>query len=201
MPRCTVCSHSARPQIDLALASGIAAQAIAERHGLNRQAVWRHGKQHLSPEVKAALALKLVRKEGDTRAVLLEEGAGTIEALRAIRAPLFAQFLSAVDCSDHRAAASLAGRLHEGLQISARLTGELMPAAGVNITNIVLSPDYQRLRAELLRVLSRFPDAREAVAAVFRCAGEQAAGEMARSVPRPAPAMIEGTATEVSDAA
>src|SRR5271170_3948574 len=49
---------------------------------------------------------------------------------------------------------SLAARLHEGLAMSARLAGELMPAANVtNIANIVLSPDYQKLRQQLLVVL------------------------------------------------
>jgi hypothetical protein len=84
------------------------------------------------------------------------------------------------------------------LALSAKLTGELVPHASVNITNLVLSPDYQRLRGELLRVLSRFPEARAAIVETFRQFGEVAAGEMARSVPRP---MIEGTFSEVSDAA
>lgn len=200
MPRCTVCAHPDRAAIDIALASGIAARAIATKHNLNRQSVWRHGRQHLTAELKAALSLKLLRREGSARQVVLEEGANTLEILKSIRAILFTRFLSATDNGDDRAAASLSGRLLESLQISARLTGELAPAAGTTIQNIVLSPDYQRLRTELLRVLSCFPEAREAVAAVFRGAGEQAAAEMARSVPRPAP-MIEGVATEVPDAA
>src|SRR6266568_8249215 len=136
--RCTVCLHADRPQIDLAIAGGLSIRVIGQRHGVSSDAVWRHGQHHLSPEIKAALALKLVRKEGDVRAVLLEEGAGTIEALRAIRAPLFGRFLAAVDVGDDRAAAALSARLHEGLQLSARLTGQLMPAASVSIVNIAL---------------------------------------------------------------
>lgn len=197
MKRCTICTNAARPQIDLAICAGASKRAIGERFKVSPAAVWRHGKDHLSPELKAALALKLIRREGDTRAVLLEEGAGAVEALRAIRAPLFGRFLAAVDVGDDRAAAALAGRLHEGLSLSARLTGELLPAAGVSITNIVLSPDYQRLRGDLIRALASYPAAREAVAAAFRRFGEHAAGEMARGMPR----VIEGTATEVADAA
>ena len=66
-----------------ATASQRAFSAIAERFKVSPDAVWRHGREHLSPELKAALALKLIRREGDTRAVLLEEGAGAVEALRA----------------------------------------------------------------------------------------------------------------------
>ena len=94
-------------------------------------------------------------------------------------------------------ASILAGRLHEGLSISAKLAGELVPAIGTSITNVILHPDYQRLRTELIRALMPYPEAREAVAAVFRHAGEAAADSMRRSGPR----MIEGRAVEVSDAA
>jgi hypothetical protein len=195
-----VCSHPSRPEIDRAIAVGLSKRAIGVRFGLSGDSVWRHGQNHLSPEIRAALALKLIRREGDVRAVLLEEGSNAIEALRAVRAPLFGRFLVAIDTGDDRSAAALAGRLHEGLALSAKLTGELLPAAGTTITNIVLSSDYMRLRSELLAALRPFPEAARAVAEVFRRTGETAAVEMARSVPRP---MIEGTATriEVSDAA
>jgi hypothetical protein len=53
-----------------------------------------------------------------------------------------------------------------------------VPHASVSITNVLLSPDFMRLRTELLRVLSRFPEARDQVARVFRAAGERAAAEM-----------------------
>ena len=53
-----------------------------------------------------------------------------------------------------------------------------MPHAGVSITNVLLSPDFRQLRAELLRVLARYPEARDEVAAVFRQAGQRAAAEM-----------------------
>ena len=53
-----------------------------------------------------------------------------------------------------------------------------MAHAGTSITNILLSPDFQRLRAELLGVLARYPEAQAQVAAVFRQAGLRAATEM-----------------------
>ena len=92
-----------------------------------------------------------------TRRAVIEEGAGVTEALKAIRGPLFGLFLAAVDTGDNKAAAALSGRLHENLALTAKLTGELMPHAGTSITNILLSPDFQRLRAELTRVLARCP--------------------------------------------
>ena len=179
--RCTICNHPARPQIDLAIATGLSKRAVAARFVVSRDAVWRPAQAHLTAEMRAALATKLLQREGDTRHILLEEGAGVTEALKAIRGPLFCLYLAAVDTGDSKAAAALSGRLHENLALVAKLTGELVPHAGTTITNILLSPDFQRLRTELIRVLARYPEARAEVAAVFRQAGLQAATEMAAS--------------------
>jgi len=179
--RCTICNHSARPQIDLAIATGLSKRALAERFRVSRDAVWRHARAHLTAEMRAALTTKLLQRDGDTRRILLEEGAGVTEALKAIRGPLFGLFLAAVDTGDNKAAAALSGRLHENLALVAKLTGELVPHAGTSITNVLLSPDFQRLRTELIRVLAHYPEAQAQVAAVFRQAGVRAAVEMAAS--------------------
>jgi hypothetical protein len=157
--RCTICQHLARPQIDLAIATGLSKRAVAQRFSVSPDAVWRHGQSHLTPEVRAALATKLLQRDGDMRRVLLEEGTGVV-------------------------AAALAARLHESLALAAKLTGELVPHAGVSVTNILLSPDFQQLRAELMRALERHPEARAEVAAVFRRAGLQAAAEISAAVPK-----------------
>jgi len=195
-PRCTICNHSARPQIDLATATGQPKRAVARRFGVSRDALWRHARAHLTTEMRAALATKLLQREGDTRRILLEEGAGVTEALKAIRGPLFGLFLAAVDTGDNKAAAALSGRLHENLALIAKLTGELVPHAGTSITNILLAPDFQRLRAELIRVLTRYPEAQAEVAAVFRQAGLRAATEMGASPEK----IIEALPVEADDA-
>jgi len=194
--RCTICNHPARPQIDLAIATGLSKRAVAQRFGVSRDAVWRHAQAHLSAEMRAALATKLLQREGDTRHILLEEGTGVTKALKAIRGPLFGLFLAAVDVGDNKAAAALSGRLHENLALVAKLTGELVPHVGTSITNILLSPDFQQLRAELIRVLARYPDVQAEVAAVFRQAGSRAATEMGASPEK----MIEALPVEAKDA-
>ena len=147
--------------------------------------------------MRAALATKLLQREGDTRRILFEEGAGVTEALKAIRGPLFGLFLAAVDNGDNKAAAALSARLHESLALAAKLTGELVPHAGVSITNILLSPDFQRLRTELIRVLACYPEAQAEVAAVFRQAGLRAASEIGASAGK----MIEALPDEAEHAA
>jgi hypothetical protein len=182
--RCTICNHPVRPQIDLAIATGLSKRAVAQRFQVSRDAVWRHAQAHLTAEMRAALATKLLQREGDTRRIQLEEGVGVAEALKAIRCPLFGLFLVAVDTGDSRAAAALSGRLHENLALVAKLIGELARHAGTTITNILLSPDFQRLRGELMRVLARYPDAQAEVASVFRQAGLRAAAETGAPAPK-----------------
>jgi hypothetical protein len=176
--RCTICIHPARPQIDLAIATGLSKRAIAQRVEVSPDAVWRHCQAHVTAEMRSVLTVRLLQREGDVRRILLEEGPGVVEALKAIRGPLFGLFLIAVDTGDSKTAAALAGRLHESLALSAKLSGELVPHAGVSITNVLLSPDFIRLRGELLRVLERYPEARDEVAAAFRRAGLQAVAEI-----------------------
>jgi hypothetical protein len=96
-------------EIDRAIATGLSKRAIGTRYGVSGDSVWRHQQNHLSVELRAALALKLLKKEGDTRQILITEGANVAEALAAVRAPLFGLFLRATDVNDSRAAASLAG--------------------------------------------------------------------------------------------
>jgi len=72
-----------------------------------------------------------------------------------------------------------------------------VPHAGTSITNILLSPDFQRLRAELIGVLARYPDAQAEVAAVFRRAELRAAAEMGA----PAETMIDALPGEAGHAA
>ncbi len=189
--RCSICQHPQRPNIDLAIATGVSRRMIAQRYNVGPDSVWRHGREHLTDEMRAALATKVLQREGDTRRVLLEEGANVIEARKAIRGPLFGLFLTAVDVGDGKAAAAISGRLHGSLQLTVKLTGELLPSAGATVTAIVLHPDYQRLRSELLRVLDQYPEAKAEIAAVFRLHGELAAAEMHGRPPKMIEARVE----------
>jgi hypothetical protein len=122
----------------------------------------------------AARASAPERRDARRAATKLLQREGVTEALKVIRGPLLRLFLGAVDTGDTKAAAALSGRLHENLALVAKLTGELVPHVGTTITNVLLSPDFQRLRTELIRVLARYPEARTEVAAVFHQAGLQA---------------------------
>jgi hypothetical protein len=182
--------------LDLALASGATHLSVGRRFGIAHNAVSRHSANHLTPDIRAALKTKLLKREEDLQRVLLEEGAGIVEALSAIRGPLYGLYLAAIDVGDAAAAARFSGRLHESLTISAKVTGDLVPHVGTSITNVVLSPDYQLLRHKLLRILERHPAAKAEVEAEFRAASQAAAAEMRRTTGRAAPLMIEAEAAD-----
>ena len=80
----------------LTIATGISRRLIAARFKVSADAAWRHGREHLTAETRAALATKVLAHEGDMHRILLEEGSGVVEALKAIRGPLFGMFLVAI---------------------------------------------------------------------------------------------------------
>ena len=86
----------------LAIATGISRRLVAARFKVSADAAWRHGREHLTPEIRAALATKVLAREGDMHRILLKEGSGVVEALKAIRGPLFDMFLVAIDLRQAR---------------------------------------------------------------------------------------------------
>ena len=82
--------------------NGISRRLIAERFKVSADAAWRHGREHLTAEIRAALATKVLAREGDMYRILLKEGSGVVEALKAIRGPLFDMFLVAIDLRQAR---------------------------------------------------------------------------------------------------
>jgi hypothetical protein len=134
---CQVCGHPQRAQIDRCLCTGVAKERIAARFRVTRYSVAWHANHHLTPEMRAAIATRVLEREDDLRATIVEEGASLIDSLKAVRSPLFSLFLNAVDSLDGRVAAALAGRLHENMSIAAKLTGEIAPHATMSITNIL----------------------------------------------------------------
>ncbi len=60
---CTICQHPQRPNIDLAIATGISRRLIAARFKVSADAAWRYGRAHLTSEIRAAPATKVLARE------------------------------------------------------------------------------------------------------------------------------------------
>jgi transposase-like protein len=172
--RCITCAHLERVRIELELASGGASlAAVARKYGIGRDALGRHWAGHVSEERKASLVLGPVQRAA-LAARVCEESESVLDHHKAVRAGLYFTYDAAVTARDRQSVALLAGRLTEVNNSIARLTGQLAtsPLVQINnsnqvVTTLIESPEFAAFRADLIRVLSRFPDAYEAVLQEF----------------------------------
>jgi transposase-like protein len=162
MRKCLCCSHRESAAIDLALARGVAVSALARRYDISTDAIYRHRKAHLSPQLRA----KLVAGpdiEIDLDKLRDSESQSLLANLVAIRHRLFASLDIAEEYGDSNMICRVTGQLHQNLELTGKLLGDL--GIGHSVTNNVLvMPAYVELRMELINALRPFPEAGRAVA-------------------------------------
>lgn len=163
--QCTVCRHRERAALDLALARGVSAYALAKRHRLSTDALYRHAKRHLPAQLRASLLAPSI--EGlDLDKLRGTESQSLLAHLVSIRWRLFGALDVAESGGDGNMLARIAGQLHHNLELTGKLLGDL-GVGSTTINNVLLVPAYVNMRVELVRALAPFPQAREAVAAVL----------------------------------
>jgi hypothetical protein len=158
-----------RVPIELQLAAGVSMNVLARKYGASRHVLARHWRSHVSDARRAALALGPV-KQITLAAQVSEEAESVIDHYRAVRAGLYRLYDAALEAGDRNGGALVAGRLLSCLDSMARLTGELAtsPLIQNNMqVNFYLLPEFAHFQADLIRVLSRFPEARAAVIREF----------------------------------
>jgi hypothetical protein len=151
------------------VAGGASHRAVGKKFGLSHYCIGRHWANHVNAERKAALVLGPVTRAA-MAARLSEESESVLDHLKSVRAGLYALYDAAVTAGDRTGGALLAGRLHENLGKMAQLTGQLAqsPLVQVNQTNVFVNdPGFAQFQQQLIGVLRRFPDARNAVVAEF----------------------------------
>lgn len=166
---CTVCGHVERTRIELLLAGGAGQHAVGRKYGLSKDSVHRHWKNHVSDERRAALIMGPVQRMS-LSAQVSEEAESVIDHYRAVRAGLYRLYDAALEAGDRNGGALVAGRLLTCLDAMGRLTGQLAdsPLIQHNVqNNFYLLPEFASFQADLIRALSRFPEARAAVLAEF----------------------------------
>jgi hypothetical protein len=165
---CTICQSVERTRAELLLAGGASFAAVARKYELSSDALARHWRNHVSEARRAVLILGPV-KQISLAAQVSEEAESVIDHFRAVRAGLYKLYDAACEAGDRNGGALLAGRLLTCLDAMARLTGQLAtsPLVQHNTVNFYASPEFASFQADLVRVLCRFPDAREAVLAEF----------------------------------
>jgi hypothetical protein len=167
--RCLVCSHPERARIELALSRRVGYREIAKRYPeLNKDNLFRHKKNHLPPQVEAALRATGRPTDIDLDALRQSESEGLLQHLVAQRGRLNYLLDLAEEVKDVRGASSIHGRITDNLALTGRLLGEITAGSRTTVNQLVISPEYLTLRQQLIEALRPFPDARAAVARVLR---------------------------------
>ena len=171
--RCIVCAHPDKVRIELLLAGGAGQKAVGRKFGIGKDPIWRHWTRHVDAQHRARLIMGPVQMHA-LAAQIAEENTSVLENLRIIRAGLFQQYDAALEAGDRTVGALLAGKLHQNLQITARITGELASSPLIQVNNtqnnnvaMLETPAFAAFQARLIGVLRLFPEARDAVIAEF----------------------------------
>jgi hypothetical protein len=174
--------------------------ALAKRYGLGSDALSRHSRNHLPPQLRAKL-IAGPDLDIDLPKLRETESQSLLVHLVSLRHRLFAALDTAEENGDGHMLSTLAGQLHRNMELVGKLLGDLATGS-THTTNILIAPQYVTMRHALVDALAPFPEARRAVAAVLhRIEGDAAATiraetrEFAGAAPRKAPLVIEHDAT------
>lgn len=170
--RCQVCRHAERWRIELLRAGGASLDSLADKFSVHRDAIHRHYRDHVTPEMKAnylcgpAQLAELAEKAA-------VEGDSVLDHLKMIRTVLSGQLVAMTEAGDGRGAAYVSGRLTATLEVIAKITGELGDLARSHLTingnvAIVNSPEFAKVQALMLKALAPYPEARGAVVLALR---------------------------------
>ena len=168
MAKCSICRHKDAGRIDLMLARRVPLRVISNKFDVTASALCRHRQRHMTPEIKAALALGVRTSDLDIERLRRDESESLLQTIVYHRARLWALVDQAEDIGDLRAASSLHGRILEIWELEARFLRELTDG-DVHVTqNILILPGYIQARTVILQALRPFPDASKAVSGALR---------------------------------
>jgi hypothetical protein len=167
--RCQGCNHLERMRIERLLAAGASIKGAARKFEIDYHALRRHWINHVSAEARAAHIAGAGATKDQLEEIVADESLALIDHYRIVRSALYKGFGAASELGDGNSLALLAGRLHENLRDSGRLTGELQHGPLLNIqNNVLLNPDYTRAIAQIVSAVAGYPEARDAIIAALR---------------------------------
>ncbi len=191
--RCQGCSHLERMRIERLLAAGASLKGTARKFAVDYHALRRHWINHVSAEARAAYIAGAGATKDQLEEIVADESLALIDHYRIVRGALYKGFGAATELGDGNALALLAGRLHENLRDSGRLTGELQRGPLLNIqNNVLVHPDYTKAIARIVSAVAPYPEAREAVIAALRDLDGASAPAPALADHRSEGALIDG---------
>jgi hypothetical protein len=173
--RCSVCSHPERGRIDYLLctlhgAHGHGRRALAEKFGLGADAIYRHGRAHISSEYRTAARVGPFESEEQLRKLVAESGASALDRFNGLFNGHLARWLNALEIGDDQSMVAHGKVMGQLLAKVGQITRELTPSGAHTLIqqNFVTSPDYYNFLQRALTVLRRHPTALQDWLAEFR---------------------------------
>jgi len=152
MPRaCQTCQHADVAAIDRELAANTAIPALAALYRVSSDSLLRHKQNHLPQAVARAEAAKEVTRGDDL-----------LDQVNKLKGKAVSLLLKAEVAGDYRTALAGIREARACLELLLEVEGEINRAPQVNI---IMSPEWARVRAVVVDALTPYPDARLAVAA------------------------------------
>jgi hypothetical protein len=197
-PQCSVCACEHRAAVEVGLVLATPVRILARRYGLSKDACFRHGRRHVSPQIRAAILANRPASEIDLARLQVTESEGILTQLVMQRARLQAAVEQALEVGN-TADVCREQRITANLELVAKLLGQLVQHHTVEHRNVLVTESYLRLRSTLIEALRPFPEAARAVgAALHRLESEAAADIRARAANGKVPLVIEHNAGEAA---
>jgi len=150
------------------LARRVPLRVISNKFDVTASALCRHRQRHMTPEIKAALALGVRTSDLDIERLRRDESENLLQSLVYHRSRLWALVDQAEDIGDLRAASTLHGRVIDLWELEAKFLNELTDGDVTITQNFLVLPGYIQARTVILQALRPFPDASKAVSGALR---------------------------------
>jgi len=147
---CSICAHPRREEIDKALVAGTPKRDVSALFRVSEDAITRHAAAHLPQALSKAQDARETARADDLLGQLKDLQGRTLSILT-----------QAEEAKDLRTALQAVGQARGNLELLAKVTGELAQEGAVNI---LIAPEWVRVRATLTGALAPYPEARLAVA-------------------------------------
>jgi hypothetical protein len=165
---CRVCEHPDRASVELGIANKVPIRVLGKRYGLSADSCWRHGQNHMTPELHGQLMTRGRMTATDLENLREVESEGVLQHLVAVRGRLYGLMDVAEQQNDYRAAATIGERIVKTLEVTAKLLGDLRTGSISVTQNVLVLPEFHALRTTIMQALRQHPEARASVAAALK---------------------------------
>ena len=176
---------------------GISVSKLGERFSVSRDAVYHHGRFHLTPTQRAAYLTAVHPTAIDLEALAKNEGENLIANLVASRARLQQVIELALELGDLGKCIAAERAVLENLGLLAKLLGQLVTVHEVHHQHsLLVHPDYLELRTVIVEALRQYPEAAKAVSVALHAMETKAAEKITADAKKGKPLLIDAKPLE-----